>query len=269
MKLIGVVGAFGQLGSSLMKLLGKNGVAIGRNSKTFPPLHSVIWAAGSVTSRCTENEADKEFQEIKESLLKLDFKSLTSLTLISSGGSIYGNTSSTPKFESNALEPIGPYGKLKVRLEKEFEQFCTDRGVKLQILRLANVFSSQGKGIIPTLLFQKTSNQSLNLLVNPESRKQYGHSDDYASLILQYMSDLTLDVSPSVFNLFSPNSYSLHEIFNLFAQFQEVHILDRSAQNTLPLDTVELSTLHPRLLRSYNWTTLEEFLKLQYEGVKK
>ena len=268
MNKVGVAGARGQLGSSLMKILGPKGFALDRNNLSINSIGSMIWAAGSASNRCTESEAEYELRSLQRVLVSADFSPVSRIVLLSSGGTVYGNNGNQVKRENDDLRPETAYARLKVKIEQEFENFCFNRGISLLILRLANVFSSQGKGLISVLLKRALDGKSLELLVNPESRKQYGHSDDYANLIVRYLKDIPKSKAPKIFNLYSPTSYSVQDILTIARQFRDLDIVSSGLPSKLPLNSIELSSEFPDFINSHNWLSLESFLEQELGGLK-
>lgn len=268
MERIGIVGASGQLGASLMKVLSVRGLPMGRSNLNLEEAEKLIWAAGTSKNLSSEIAARKEFCEIKASLNDVNFKQLQKVVLVSSGGTIYGNQHNHPRVETDAVNPKTPYANLKYRVEEEFKNLCKVHGFSLVILRLANVFSAYGKGLISNLLKNAGNGQSLTLYVNPNSRKQYGHSDDYAKLIVRYMEELDYDSNPRLFNLFSPYSYSIREIINLVERIAGVQLPTNSSGNLLPLDSVELASLFPDFIHSHKWLSIEDFVQQEIERYK-
>jgi len=268
MNKIGVVGARGQLGSSLMKVLGPKGFALNRTNLSMNSIDSMIWAAGSASNRCTESEAECELRSVQRVLASADFSPVSKIVLLSSGGTVYGNNGNQIKRGNDDLRPETAYARLKVKIEQEFENFCLNRGISLLILRLANVFSSQGKGLISLLLKRALDGKSLELLVNPESRKQYGHSNDYANLIVRYLKEIPNSKIPKIFNLHSPNSYSVQDILTIAGQYRDFDIVSFGLASKLPLNSIELSSEFPDFINSYYWLTLETFLEQELGNLK-
>jgi nucleoside-diphosphate-sugar epimerase len=268
MNKIGVAGARGQLGSSLMKVLGPTALELDRANSSMKSVDSMIWAAGSVNNRCTESEAEYELSSVQRVLASADSSPVSRIVLLSSGGTVYGNNGNQVKRENDDLRPETAYARLKVKVEQEFENFCFNRGISLIILRLANVFSSRGKGLISVLLKRALDGKPLELLVNPESRKQYGHSDDYANLIVRYLKEIPKDQIPKIFNLYAPNSYSVQEILTIARQYRDFDIESSGLASELPLNSIELSSDFPDFINSHNWLTLESFLEQELGGLK-
>ena len=234
MNKIGVAGARGQLGSSLMKVLGPTGLALDRANLSMNSIDSMIWAAGSVSNRCTESEAEYELSSVQRVLASADFSPVSRIVLLSSGGTVYGNNGNQVKRENDDLRPETAYARLKVKIEQEFENLCFNRGIS----------------------------------VNPESRKQYGHSDDYANLIVRYLKEIPKDQIPKIFNLYAPNSYSVQEILTIARQYRDFDIVSSGLASKLPLNSIKLSSEFPDFIDSHDWLTLESFLKQELGGLK-
>lgn len=243
---------------------------MGRTKLNLEDAKKLIWAAGTLNNQSSEIEAIKEFCEIKKSLKRVDFSQLQQVVLISSGGTIYGNQHYGPRLETDPVNPQSPYASLKVRVEEEFKKLCEFHGFTLIILRLSNVFSSNGKGLISNLLKKAENGQTLELYVDPNSRKQYGHADDFAELIVRYSEELelTYDTNPRVFNVYSPHNYTIREIINLVEKIRKVQIRTISSSTLLPLESVELSSLFPDFIQAHNWLTIEDFVWREMERYK-
>ena len=268
MKRIGVVGASGQLGTSLMRALGSSGLALNRQSLTTSSLQGIIWAAGSAGARCTPLEAHTELSSIQRVLREANFSQISRIVLLSSGGTVYGNNGYLPKKEDDPLEPQSTYAQLKVKVEQEFETLCRQYGISLITLRLANVFSTRINGLVGTLLNRTAKGLPFELFVHPNSTKQYGHSDDYAQLIIRYLEEIPMELNSQVFNLYSPNHYSIHDILNIVRGFRHFEVIKSLKDNQLPIDSCELTTKFPDFIQSHNWLTLEDFVQREIERYK-
>lgn len=268
MEKIGIAGASGQLGTSLMRVLDQRAISLSRNSPEIYSVSRIIWAAGTSNSRCTQIEADAEFEEISTLLRSSDFKQIQKVVLISSGGTVYGSQSNQPRVETDPLNPESPYAELKIRIEDEFKKLSVSSGFSLTILRLANVFSSRGKGLVSSLLRKTNESQPLTLFSHPDSRKQYGHSDDYARLIIRYLDELPHLNAPQIYNLYSPKSYSVREIIGIFERVRRSHFLVDMSEVSLNADSVELASLFPDFMLAHNWLSIEDFVQREIERCK-
>lgn len=268
MEKLGIVGASGQLGASLMRVLDQRAISLNRHSPEIDSVSELIWAAGTSNSRCTQIEADAEFEGISSLLASSDFTQIQKVVLISSGGTVYGSQSNKPRVETDPLNPESPYAVLKIRIEDEFRKLSKSSGFSLTILRLSNVFSSDGKGLVSTLLRKTNGSQTLTLFAHLDSRKQYGHSDDYARLIIRYLDELPRQSEPQIYNVYSPNSYSVGEIIGIIESIRGIHFSVDMPKMTLNSESVILASLFPDFVHAYNWLSIEEFVQREIEGYK-
>ena len=268
MEKIGIVGASGQLGASLMRVLDQRAISLSRNSPEIDSVSRIIWAAGTSNSRCTQIEADAEFEGISTLLRRSDFTQIHKVVLISSGGTVYGSQTNQPRIETDPLDPQSPYAVLKIRIEDEFRKLSKSSGFSLMILRLANVFSSRGKGLVSSLLQKTNESQPLTLFAHPDSRKQYGHSEDYARLIIRYLDELPHLTAPQIYNLYSPISYSVREIIGIFEKVRRSRFLVDMSEVSLNSDSVELASVFPDFIHAHNWISIEDFVQREIERYK-
>lgn len=268
MEKIGISGAGGQLGTSLMRVLDERAISLNRHSPEFDSVCEIIWVAGTSNSRCTQIEADAEFEGISSLLVSSDFTQIQKVVLISSGGTVYGSQFNQPRVETDPVNPESPYAVLKIRIENEFKKLSRSSGFSLTIMRLANVFSSSGKGLVSTLLRKTNGSQPLTLFAHLDSRKQYGHSDDYARVIIRYLDELPRQTAPQTYNVYSPHIYSIREIIEIIERVSGSHIsVDMSAMS-LTSDSVELASLFPDFIKTHNWLSLEDFVQREIERYK-
>lgn len=268
MEKIGIAGASGQLGASLMRVLDQRAISLSRNSPEIDSVSKLIWAAGTANSRCTQIEADAEFEGISSLLRRSDFTQIQKVVLISSGGTVYGSQSNQPRVETDSLNPASPYAVLKIRIEDEFKKLSKFSGFSLTILRLANVFSSHGRGLVSSLLRKTNGSQPLTLFANLDSRKQYGHSDDYARLIMRYLNELQRQTAPQIYNVYSPNNYSIREVIRIIERIRRIQFSVEMSEMTLYADSVELASLFPDFVHAHNWLSIEDFVQREIEGYK-
>ena len=109
------------------------------------------------------------------------------LIYISSGGALYGNTSSISD-ESHAPNPISAYGKAKLDAEGIFEEEAAHGGWTFQSLRLSNPFGPLQfgvltHGLIPALIRSAYSGSSFQLYGDGRATKDYLYVDDFCAAL--------------------------------------------------------------------------------------
>lgn len=263
MTFVGVVGSSGQLGSSLIRTLAKRAVPLGRSVELDPTITTLIWAAGSCHSRSSAQDVQRELISIKQATERINAHKLNHVLLVSSGGAIYKRVGNAAKYENCELDVSSPYAKLKLEVEELFREKFELLGVPLTILRLANVYSNNGTGLISSLLRNVKTGKPISIRVNPRSTKQYGHSDDYAAAISMYLNLSIENVSTRIYNVFSPHLYSIEHILKSFRKHWKVASEPLETLGEFPMDSIELATLFPDILGATKWRYLEEFLKTE------
>ena len=270
MSQIAVVGAHGLIGSKIVRELGDKTLSVSRNFTLLGSSKTVLWAAGTSNGRMSLSDAEKAFQEMYQSLNQVEFKSLNRFILISSGGAVYGSNCSGAVFETTSLKPISPYASLKVKIENEVRERCQRYGTGLDILRLANVYSDSGHGLVSKILKENVKCLSIRLFASLNSKKQYGSVDDYARIIASFAKKESARDQVRIFNLFPSHVYSIQQIIELFSPYKRIELKNASDLSQIPEETVILDTIHSEFENeSESWLTLETYLKNYYEGLNR
>lgn len=110
------------------------------------------------------------------------------LVLVSSGGTVYGETTKLPIREDHTTKPISPYGVTKLTLENYARLYAVTHGLKFVCVRPANAFGVGqrpfvGQGFVSTAMASVLRGQSIKIF------GQCGTIRDYI-----YVSDLALGI---------------------------------------------------------------------------
>ena len=264
---VGICGINGQIGSHLSSQFGTQAVEVDRLGVYEGKIDCLVWAAGSTTNRSEKEDTLVELAKVKRTLSGINFSTIKQVVLISSGGSVYGSHSSLHCNEDAPLNPQTHYGKLKVEIEREFQSLSNEHEFKLSILRLANVYSMKGKGLVRTVANCVDTNKAFTFQVHPNSRKQYGHAADYARAIFNFISNSNLSSKNITLNLFAPHSYSIREILNSGLALTKFPITNSIGSLRLPVETIILDTKFPNYFgESREWSEISSFLKRVKRG---
>ena len=267
MSKVGICGINGQIGSYLSSQFGTQAVRVDRHGIYYGKIDCLVWAAGSTANRSKREDTLVELAQVKKTLSGISFSTIKHVVLISSGGSVYGSHSSLPLDEDAPLNPQTPYGNLKVEIEREFQSLSNEHEFKLSILRLANVYSMKGKGLVRTVANCVNNNKTFTFQVHSNSRKQYGHATDYAKTIFEFINSSSLSSGNITLNLFSPHSYSVREIINLGSALAKFPISNSIRSLHLPLETIILDTKFPNFFgEPKEWSEIGMFLKKVERG---
>ena len=186
--------------------------------RVLPECKTVIHLASSTTpgssSRQPSMEADKN---IAPSLRFLDilhrYEDLH-IIFLSSGGTIYGNPSSTPVNETHPVNPLSFHGAGKVALETFLRTFSTLPKKNTTIVRPSNVYGPgqslrSGFGVIRTMLEHVRRGTVMEIWGDGTSVRDFLYIDDMISALICLI-DFPDD--NNTYNVGSGIGYSLNQL---------------------------------------------------------
>jgi len=138
---------------------------------------------------------------------------VTRLIYLSSGGTVYGNPSSSPVCENSPLNPISSYGAVKVAIEKFIEVSKVDWGVKPVILRPSNPYGKRqghrgAQGLITTVLHNAISGSPAIIYGDGTAIRDYIYIKDLAVLVCKVLDSDHC----GVYNVGSGKGHSVNQI---------------------------------------------------------
>jgi len=115
--------------------------------------------------------------------------SVPALTLLSSGGTVYGPDAPTPTSETAPLWPISTYGVLKVAAERYVGLFAQQHGMAADILRCANVYgpgepTHGSQGLIGVTRAALRAHRPVVVFGDGSARRDFVHVDDVAETVV-------------------------------------------------------------------------------------
>ena len=236
----------------------------------------IYWCAGSARN----NSKKSQCQEDKSRLSKFlsDFSTLkipTKFIYFSSGGTVYGK-GDVCFSETSPLNPGSHYAEMKIECEIELKKYTFNFGWASISYRLANLFGVDSfmkshrserseLGLIDLALESTLNNNVISLVVDFNSRKQYGTYRDYALNILLHSQKISLTSSEmSIRNCFSTHDYSIIEIFDNIKRVTNKAVLwNRKSSNDFNIqpDSVLLKSNHEDIRKLVQWESLSDYLK--------
>jgi len=111
------------------------------------------------------------------------------LVLVSSGGTVYGETNTLPLREDHPTKPISPYGVTKLTLENYARLYALTHGLKFVCVRPANAFGAGqrpfvGQGFISTAMASAMRGQSIRIFGLSGTVRDYIYVSDLAAGIV-------------------------------------------------------------------------------------
>ena len=111
------------------------------------------------------------------------------LVLVSSGGTVYGETTQLLIKEDHPTKPISPYGVTKLTLENYARLYAVTHGLKFVCVRPANAFGVGqrpfvGQGFISTAMASSMRGQSIKIFGQSGTIRDYIYVSDLATGIV-------------------------------------------------------------------------------------
>lgn len=190
----------------------------------------------SIASACQAEADDLSFLfrviRIYEAELKFVY--------LSSGGSVYGDSKGTSFCETDELNPITAYGRIKVTGEDIVSSLATNGNVPLLVLRPSNIYgryqsSQRRQGVISIFSDLIIRSKGLEIFGNGNSKKDYIYIDDFLAAI----NELLDSKAAGIFNIGSGFEASVNEIVSILESELKVQV----NKNYVDLGTPDISSL--------------------------
>lgn len=178
----------------------------------------VVFAAGTAKpAESNEHPMHEIAANLGPLLAVLNAMPLTSvgaITLLSSGGTVYGPDAPTPTPETAPLWPISTYGVLKVASERYVAMHARLHDLSADILRCANVYgpgepTHGSQGLIGVTRSAIRAHRPVDVFGDGSTRRDFVHVDDVAGAVV------ALAARPDgvrILNVGSGSSVSVHEV---------------------------------------------------------
>lgn len=119
----------------------------------------------------------------------LDLSGLRRILVVSSGGTVYGETHDLPIRETAPTRPVSPYGITKLAIERYACMYHQVRGLPVVIVRPANAYGLgqkpfTGQGFIATAMGCIAKRQAITVFGESGTIRDYVHVVDVASGIV-------------------------------------------------------------------------------------
>jgi UDP-glucose 4-epimerase len=147
----------------------------------------VVWAAGGLMpAESNQRPVEDVLATLPPLLLALDrlvARGGGALTLISSGGTVYGNPTIVPVPEHHVTQPLSSHGVGKVASELYLALYHDVYGLDTQALRVANVYgegqrANRSQGVIATAVDRLRRREPFPLVANGNAVRDFIHVDD-------------------------------------------------------------------------------------------
>lgn len=156
---------------------------------------AIIWAAGHATTASSPEETDRELTTFEGCIHAINDELRTSpngtFALASSAGAVYAGSADPPFSSSSPVQPLGPYGWLKVHQE-EVSHNLFDSAIDTVMVRIANLYGpgqdlTKLQGLISRLALSSVKKEPLTMFVPLDTMRDYITADDAATRLLHWV----------------------------------------------------------------------------------
>jgi UDP-glucose 4-epimerase len=234
----------------------------------------VVFAVGSLMPGESEANPNRDMalllETVTTTLQALADHPSTSLTFISSGGTVYGEPTQIPTPEDAPTEPIGAYGIVRLAAEKFVLRHRCIHGNAVRVARLANVYglgqtAARGQGVIAAALRHARERTPMHLFGDGAVRRDFIHIDDAAACLAGYT---LLPEAPTVLNIGSGRSDSMTTVMATVQSVtgREIQVVHEPAR-PFDVSTVELDISRLRSLMTFNARSLRDGIEHTWKAV--
>ncbi len=224
----------------------------------------VVYSAGGLLPVYSEKDRDKDEEltigPVRAVLDALASRPGVAFTYLSSGGTVYGDPGPDPVGEEAPTNPIGVYGELHVRAEKEVLAAHREHEIDVRILRCSTVYGKyqkpgRGQGVIVTFLDQIARGEAIEIFGEGVSVRDYVYAGDVAAAIVALLDRREV---PPILNLGSERPTPLNELRELVEkEVGKEAVVRRHPPRDFEVHRIVLDTTRLRDLIDFEPTPLE------------
>lgn len=200
-------------------------------------------------------------------------KSDVKLILVSSGGTVYGDTNETDICEKHPTKPISPYGVTKLTLENYAFLYAATRGLKFICVRPANAYGAgqrpfAGQGFIATAMASAIKGLPIKIFGKYGTVRDYLYVSDLAAGVVSALEKGQLS---QVYNIGSGKGLNNQEVIEAMQTVIGKHPIQIEYFAERPFDVKRNVLDSSKLKLETGWKPLvhlNEGLRLTYEWFK-
>jgi UDP-glucose 4-epimerase len=193
------------------------------------------------------------------------------LTLMSSGGTVYGRPRYLPVDELHPADPISSYGIVKLTCEKYVGMYSQLYGLPAQILRCSNVYgenqpAERGQGAIPTFLQRVRADKHIAVFGDGSIVRDYLYIGDLAAVVLRL---LALPPESRLLNVGSGDGTSINDLIDLVGDITDKRVrIQPSESRSFDVQEVVLDISRLRSLMDIKPTAVEVGVRRTYAAMQ-
>lgn len=191
------------------------------------------------------------------------------MTLVSSGGTVYGNPARLPVRETDPLLPISPYGASRLASETYAQTYARAFGTGVRIVRCANVYgpgqpADRSQGAVAVFLHRVSSGLPVEVVGDGSTVRDYVYIDDVATALADL---IHRDIEFDTVNLGCGAGHSVAELLEKVATVVgRSPIIQYRPPRRHDVRAIVLDIRKLRSLIAYSPTTLDDGLRRTWEA---
>ena len=138
--------------------------------------------------------------------------------IVASSAAVYGELKNLPVSENSSTNPISPYGKSKLNMEKHIQKFSQDNNLDCIILRFFNIYgkgqSDAYAGVITKFMKNISENKSLQIFGDGSNTRDFIAIEDVIDSIHNAISNLD-GKRGNCYNIATGRAVSIKELAEL------------------------------------------------------
>lgn len=196
---------------------------------------------------------------------------ITRVIFLSSGGTVYGNTTVSPLPENSPLHPLSSYGIVKMAIEQYLFLYQHLHGLCPLILRPSNIYGPRHghigvQGIISTFLAAMKKGDPLKVWGDGSIVRDYLYIDDFVQLCIKVLRSQ----ETGIFNVGAGAGFSIRDIIECVSKVTGK--IPRVEFNPgRPFDIAKVILDISKSKKVFNWSpaiTLEEGIRRTWDWMK-
>jgi UDP-glucose 4-epimerase len=186
------------------------------------------------------------------------------LTFVSSGGTVYGNTGTSPIDEDSQTNPVTAYGITKLTAERFIRMYSELYGVRANILRVANAYgprqtTDRGQGVVAAFIAAAVTSAPIQIFGDGSLVRDYVHVEDIAAAVRGLYE---LDLPTTIINVGSGRGHTLTEVLTTVQEIRGSNLcIERLPPRDFDARHVVLDITRLRSLIAWSPLDLDEGIK--------
>ena len=232
----------------------------------------VVWALGGLMPGEAEKDPELDraavLDPLDHVLAAVRRHPTVMLTVVTSGGTAYGDTGVFPTPESEPARPVNHYGRTRVEVERRAAASADESGHGVRILRVANVYgpgqtSGRGQGFLGYALESALTHRPFTIFGDGSDVRDFVLVTDVAEAVARLMS---VEGGPRVLNVASGQPVTLAEALAAVRDVSKSDLTVVHAKSRgFDLPRVELDISLLTALIDYRPTELRHGLELAWQ----